>query len=307
MNLILYTSRRQALEEILGGSDLSDSAAASVAAERFLERADGTSWLNPDIDWEAEGRKQLLADLLQREFDQHSHLGGEATPAGEHEGIVRIQAPDDGWEPALQTVGSGVRIGDRLVLTARHVVDGWGPTDIRFSETVANASFSIENVVRSDEGDAAVLVFDDLPNTSEIVPLADTSEITANGRYRSVGFGYRQTAHSTELIKNHLDGIVVYSLDCTGESDASRFLCRPGKELVAGSVKWQNGDEKRGMAFYRDSGGGLLVETDDGWKLAGIVAGDDFDPSLTAARYTRADLIRSELNAKLGDAGHPTF
>ena len=302
MDFTLYTSRLETLESIFSGTE-----DPGLRVATFLSSAGDAGWLNPTIDWDSDERQELLHGLLLRELGRDLHLGGEPTPAGEHQGIVGVLAQDDGVIPDLQTVGSGVRVGECIVLTARHVVDGWDPTGIYFTGTAQAASAGIRTVVSSDQADVAAMVFDQLPGDSEIVPIAKTCEVTANAVYRSIGFGYCPSCRSAGPIKNHLDGMVIYTLDCSGEGEAERFNCRPGRDLVAGSVKRIDDYERLGMAYFGDSGGGLLVLTEDAWKLAGIVAGDDFDPDLKAARYTRIDAIQDELNEKLQARGLPTF
>jgi hypothetical protein len=298
---ILETSRLRAVDRIFDSTD--------IPADRtrlFLERFGGKNgWLNPEIQWTSPEMMELLHEMLLQELGRNYHLGGNRTPSGQHTGILKMLADKGEYEVSMETAGSAVRVGTRVVLTAKHVIRDSNASEVCFTDLTSAGNvfrFTSDDIVESDDYDVAAIVFPELPASLEVVPIAPSELITEESVYRSIGFGLTEKALATQFEKNHLDGIIVSSLACESDADVSRYKCVRGKELVAGATN--------GKAYRQDSGGALLVKRtfdDDTWRLAGIIRANGTTSELFAACYVRVDAFRDELNRKLEDAGHPTF
>ena len=172
---------------------------------------------------------------------------------------------------ASRGVCSGVLITPNRVLTAGHCVCADRVDWVRFGQSVGdfNAEFAVRDYVlmagncasRMEGQDLALLT---LVGESELPPakIADFDAISRPQNGTVVGFGRADRGRPPE-VKRYAD-IVIVSLRCEGRtslggqstSDAERYGCIPGQDLVAGSPAWPadacGGDS--GGPFYIDAG-----------------------------------------------------
>ena len=222
----------------------------------------------------------------------------------------RTTAAANPWQVALTIDGGhfcgGSVVGDRVVVTAAHCVEGEiadgievraGVTDLDAPQgQVRDVAAIVEHPRYAETGtaDIAMLVLDtslEMSDTVATIPLATADDLARATVGRVTGWG--ATSEDDELGSGVMLGAAVPIV-----ADA---ICEigidPDDEFCAGGTGTDS--------CYGDSGGPLTIETDRGRVLAGVVSWGEECGGATAGAYAEVPAFSAWIDERLADPDAP--